>query len=372
MSDRNNVVISSTIRDLPNHRQEVMDACLRQGMFPTMMEHLPASDADAIKVSMDLVDAADIYVGVFGQRYGYVPSDLEISITEMEYDRAVDRKIPRLIFIMHDDHPITIGDVEINQSEKMRAFKERLLRDNSVNQFISPADLRAHVINSLSLLRRPSLEHAQLIGQQQTLHEALINKDPKLARMYLGSIAVLGQKSNQERLPLAAHGLREMMEKLPKYLEIPVQAKGQSLKQKIQELSSRKDKAARNSSCHFKDGWRGEIDKPLDQLLQDLDEFFLWFIEANPTRKQRIARVIRVLDPSPSFLPKPLEEIQVSVWDRCNSYFQGVSHHTLESSEEEFSSPLSVLERFLLDRLSPRTFEDFAVIDDLIRVVERK
>ena len=41
------VVISSTARDLPEHRKEVEDACLRQGMFPSMMEHLPASDADA-------------------------------------------------------------------------------------------------------------------------------------------------------------------------------------------------------------------------------------------------------------------------------------------------------------------------------------
>jgi len=35
-------MISSTARDLPEHRKEVMNACLRQGMFPIMMEHLPA------------------------------------------------------------------------------------------------------------------------------------------------------------------------------------------------------------------------------------------------------------------------------------------------------------------------------------------
>jgi Domain of unknown function (DUF4062) len=50
------VLISSTARDLPEHRKEVMDACLRQGMFPTMMEHLPAADADAISESLRMVD----------------------------------------------------------------------------------------------------------------------------------------------------------------------------------------------------------------------------------------------------------------------------------------------------------------------------
>src|SRR5205085_11648931 len=103
MSDQKNVVISSTARDLPEHRKEVMDACLRQGMFPTMMEHLPASDAEAISASLKMVDDADIYVGVFAHRYGYVPKEHNpqaISVTEMEYNRAVERKIPRLIFVM--------------------------------------------------------------------------------------------------------------------------------------------------------------------------------------------------------------------------------------------------------------------------------
>ena len=56
MPDRKTVMISSTARDLPKHRQAVMDACLRQGMFPLMMEHLPASDADAIEVSLRMVE----------------------------------------------------------------------------------------------------------------------------------------------------------------------------------------------------------------------------------------------------------------------------------------------------------------------------
>jgi hypothetical protein len=39
---RPTVMVSSTARDLPEHRKEVMDASLRQGLFPNMMEHLPA------------------------------------------------------------------------------------------------------------------------------------------------------------------------------------------------------------------------------------------------------------------------------------------------------------------------------------------
>ncbi len=172
------VMISSTARDLPEHRKEVMDACLRQGMFPVMMEHLPASDDEAIRASLKMVDDADIYLGVFAHRYGYVPkagNPAQISVTEMEYDRAVARKIPRCIFVMDDEHPIKKTDVEMGEgAAKLDAFKTRLLADNIVNFFKSPADLRAHVINSLSQLREPDITAFHYVSEIPTSPEAYI------------------------------------------------------------------------------------------------------------------------------------------------------------------------------------------------------
>lgn len=145
------VIVSSTARDLPEHRKEVMDACLRQSMFPQMMEHLPAIDADAIAASLKLVDEADIYLGVFAYRYGYVPKGHDISITEMEYNRAAERGIPRLIFLMHEDHPVKASDVETGEgAQKLKTLKERLERERVGDFFKSPAELRANVIDSLS------------------------------------------------------------------------------------------------------------------------------------------------------------------------------------------------------------------------------
>jgi len=40
------VMVSSTVRDLPVYRQQVLDACMKQKMFPEMMEFLPAVDGD--------------------------------------------------------------------------------------------------------------------------------------------------------------------------------------------------------------------------------------------------------------------------------------------------------------------------------------
>ncbi|HYE15628.1 MAG TPA: DUF4062 domain-containing protein, partial [Pyrinomonadaceae bacterium] len=153
------VMISSTARDLPEHREKVMHACLRLGMFyPEMMEHLSAADANAVEVSLGMVEKADVYLGVFGFRNGYVPPGADISVTEMEYNRAVERGIPRLIFLMHDDHPLKATDVETGAgAEKLKALKERLKTDRVVGFFKSPDELLALVIQSLSELRQPDL-----------------------------------------------------------------------------------------------------------------------------------------------------------------------------------------------------------------------
>jgi hypothetical protein len=148
------VMISSTALDLPEHRQAVMSACLQQDMFPLMMEHLPASDARAIQVSLGMVDRADLYVGLFAFRYGHVPEGQKLSITEMEYNRAVARKIPRLIYLMHDDHPLHARDVDRGEkADKLDLFKKRLLRERVVRFFHSPEELCVQVMASLSLYR---------------------------------------------------------------------------------------------------------------------------------------------------------------------------------------------------------------------------
>lgn len=150
-------MISSTIIDLPKHREQVKEACLRQSTFPLMMEHRPASDDDGISFSLSLVDAADIYIGVYGSRYGWIPNDSnpkQVSLTEMEYDRAVELGIPRLIFLMDKKHTVNFEDIEQgNGASKLKAFLDKVKTDNFVNFFNSANDLRNHVINSLAECR---------------------------------------------------------------------------------------------------------------------------------------------------------------------------------------------------------------------------
>ena len=151
-------MISSTALDLPDHRKEAIDACLRLGLFPKAMEHLPALDADAVEVSMKMVDEADVYIGIFAWRYGHIPQGHSNSITEMELNRAKERKIPILVFLMHEDHLITINQVELaaNAQKRLAALKRRVSEARNRREFRSPIELRGEIMHALGELK-PSL-----------------------------------------------------------------------------------------------------------------------------------------------------------------------------------------------------------------------
>ena len=84
-----------------------------------------------------------------------------------------------------------------------------------------------------------------------------------------------------------------------------------------------------------------------------------------------MAGVLQALDPIRSPLPQPLEELRVDEWDEIRRYFIVVAHHNLQTNPENFKSRLAALEKFLLDRFCPRTFEDHDLIDSIIKEGEQ-
>lgn len=120
-------MISSTALDLPEHRKQVFEACLCEDFFPIGMESLPARDTDAVQMSMEMVNQADIYIGIFAYRYGHIPQSHNISITEMEFKRAIERRIPILVFTIHKDHLITAEMVETKPGAQTKLKKLKRL-----------------------------------------------------------------------------------------------------------------------------------------------------------------------------------------------------------------------------------------------------
>jgi hypothetical protein len=149
-------MISSTAVDLPEHRAAVKEACLACGIFPIGMEHLSARDASGITVSLEMVDKADLYLGIYAWRYGWVPDGKDSSITEMEFDHAVERQTAGkirelLIFTADDDHPTTARCVEadVTAQKRLAAFKTKACNGRVRAQFKSVEELRRLVSDAL-------------------------------------------------------------------------------------------------------------------------------------------------------------------------------------------------------------------------------
>jgi len=210
-------------------------------------------------------------------------------------------------------------------------------------------------------------ELRQLSGRQRALHIALIEKNEHMGNMYVGALAALQNDSNPERFSQAAHSLRELMEKMPAYLNLPVKVKSESLGMKVREFSREWKKAYNKSECRGNPEWSGEVDDTLTKFLKKAGEFFLWFEQHQPKRKDQIAHTLRTLDPMGRPLPLPLEKLRVDEWEKIRDYFLGVAHHQISIVHGEFISWLDALERFLLDRFRPRTFADHDLIDSIIR-----
>lgn len=146
------VFISSTSRDLYLHRKALITAIHEAGHHAIAMEHFGAQAGDATTVSVQEVEQADIFIGIYARRYGYCPED-DKSVTELEFIAAKNFKIDRLIFIVddnyHDELLDKYADTDPALIVKLEKFKERLTQSYVRALFTTPEDLSTKVLAAL-------------------------------------------------------------------------------------------------------------------------------------------------------------------------------------------------------------------------------
>lgn len=107
-SMKKSVYLSSTFDDLKEYRIAAAQALRRMKMHVNGMEDDVAADERPADRCLEDVSQSDIYIGIFAHRYGYVPAANNPqgkAITELEYRKATECRIPRLIFLLADDAP---------------------------------------------------------------------------------------------------------------------------------------------------------------------------------------------------------------------------------------------------------------------------
>ena len=140
---RKKVFISSVQSEFAAERQLLFeylmsDALLGKFFEPFIFENIPALSVTPTAVFIKEVENCDIYLGIFGQQYGFEDSE-GISPTEREFDAATDGNKTRLVYVKHDEQ---------------RHYKEELLirKAESVivrRSFNTPEQLKTAVYASL-------------------------------------------------------------------------------------------------------------------------------------------------------------------------------------------------------------------------------
>lgn len=206
-----------------------------------------------------------------------------------------------------------------------------------------------------------------LLQELQELDRAPGSRGYSLAVMYQGGLAVFENSGHADRFAQCAHSLRELMEKIPECLDVPMRAQGERLTVKVRELEGSFAGARESTGCFSEsNGWHGRVDRHLRSFLLRADGFFEWFASHYPRRRAEAQSALMRLDSSGRPLPEPLGSLNVDAWFAMREYFQSVAHHRRVAEEGELRGWVDALERFLLERLVPRTFDDFDEIDRLL------
>jgi hypothetical protein len=182
------VFVSSTWSDLRAERRAVEAALqrLRETKF-IGMEYFGSWDETTRQASLAEVDRCQVYVGLFGGRYGS-------GITEAEYHRARERRLPCFIYVK-DDAVIPPDGRETNpeQVAQLDALKAKL-RDPSahiVSTFTTPDDLSARLTADL---HRWLVDHYLTPRLEQAAQGMLPREETQTLLAAVKDLSVLNQE----------------------------------------------------------------------------------------------------------------------------------------------------------------------------------
>ena len=219
--------LSATVKDARHYRNEVQEAVRQIEIAVFLQEEWNVGASLAIELCLNRLCQSDGYVGIFGFRYGWVPSNSPKSITELECEKAFAHwaKIPDppiFIFLPNPGsvaakelesfadealtqdypeeaaNPVKSKDRRIDSKERQKAFCNRLRNsERFIRGFGTLGELRERAIASVS-----NWNLIQLRNAKQGRHEALSAIPPNER----GAIDRNAQRKVLERALAALYG----------------------------------------------------------------------------------------------------------------------------------------------------------------------
>src|SRR5262245_43219539 len=144
------VFVSSTKKDLVAHRCAVRDELETLGLQLGRMETFGARPQHATEACLAEIEASELFVGIYAHRYGHIPADSDMSITEVEFDYAFNNHRPTFCFLVDEEYP---WPEEFKEQEPgktlLRKFKDKVERVVVRDSFTTPDVLARRVVSSI-------------------------------------------------------------------------------------------------------------------------------------------------------------------------------------------------------------------------------
>lgn len=176
MDKRYQVFVSSTYTDLKEERKAIIETLLNAKYIPSGMELFNACDDEQFKYIMKIIDNSDYYVLISAGRYGSINSKSGISFTEQEYDYAVKKNIPVLVFLYDEiDHLENVDNIKMLTKFRNKVSKNRLCKMwHTKDELISSVIISlAEMVESHPQLgwNRGNVEVEKLLGRIDSLQK---------------------------------------------------------------------------------------------------------------------------------------------------------------------------------------------------------
>lgn len=217
----------------------------------------------------------------------------------------------------------------------------------------------------------------RLEARQLRCCKILRDRDPRLEEMYLSVLFLLRMETIPDRFALAAHSMRELMEKILRWNR--PSTSNYNLKVKVKELERHWLGLKRRSSSITSDSELPESsDLPsgaIEKYMRASEMFFDEFNKERPDGSEQFRDLMITADSYAAQIPDPVyKQSWKDIWTRLNNYFQAISHHDNQKTVEhvEFVRAVSEFEIYLLNMYpeTRRVFDNMALIDSIIGEAE--
>jgi hypothetical protein len=211
--------ISSTFSDLQDHRVAVADVLERLGLGLARMEKLGARPVEPSRACLDEVEDTDIFVGIYAHRYGYIPPNSRVSITEAEFNHATALRRPTFCFLVEEDY---VWDSELieggDAGALLGSFKERIGSLVVRDTFTTPQVLATRVAAAVGryLIADPRRSGAAAVSQsaRSSIADSATAVFVDIMRLACVSASPQARAVNQSRhsefVGIADHNLSEL------------------------------------------------------------------------------------------------------------------------------------------------------------------